>query len=39
MMGGVVRRDTYAVEGRVFLDVSGSGGEQFYCSIEKNRPN
>jgi hypothetical protein len=39
MMGGVVRRDTYAVEGRVFLDVSGSGGEQFYCSVQKNRPN
>jgi hypothetical protein len=39
MMGGVVRRDTYAIEGRVFLDVSGSGGEQFYCSIQKNRPH
>ena len=39
MMGGVVRRDTYAVEGRVFLDVSGSGGEQFYYSVQKNRPN
>ena len=39
MMGGVVRRDTYAVEGRVFLDVSGSGGEQFYCSVQKNRPD
>ena len=39
MMGGVVRRDTYAVEGRVFLDVSGSGGEQFYCSVQKNQPD
>jgi hypothetical protein len=39
MMGGVVRRDTYAVNGRVFLDVSGSGGEQFYCSVQKNRPD
>ncbi|MFM7697469.1 MAG: hypothetical protein ACKO5X_02400 [Limnohabitans sp.] len=37
MMGGVVRRDLYANQGQVFLEVSGSGGEQFYCSITKNR--
>ena len=35
MMGGVVRRDLYANLGQVFLEVSGSGGEQFYCSIPR----
>ena len=35
MMGGVVRRDLYANQGQVFLEVSGSGGEQFYCSIPR----
>jgi hypothetical protein len=39
MMGGIVRRDTYAIAGQVFMDVGGSGGEQFYCSIQKNRTN
>ena len=33
MMGGIVRRDTYAIAGQVFMDVGGSGGEQFYCSV------
>lgn len=36
MMGGVVRRDLYANLGQVFLEVSGSGGEQFYCSIPRS---
>lgn len=39
MMGGIVRRDTYAIAGQVFMDVGGSGGEQFYCSVQKNRTN
>jgi len=33
MMGGIVRRDTYAVDGQVLMEVGGSGGEQFYCSV------
>lgn len=36
MMGGVVRREHYARSGRIFLNVSGSGGEQHYCSAHKN---
>lgn len=39
MMGGIVRRDTYAIEGQVFLDVSGSGGDQYYCSVKKSKLN
>jgi len=39
VMGGIVRRDHYAISGRVFLNISGSGGEQYYCSVEKNKPN
>lgn len=35
MMGGIVRRNLYAKAGLVFLEVSGSGGEQFYCSVNK----
>jgi hypothetical protein len=37
VMGGIVRRDTYAIDGQVFMDVGGSGGDQHYCSLKQSK--